>query len=138
MYVFQRYDITKISNFISNFNLRNPTLLQILINVQRYLFPQFTVEDDFLRSVRFRQFESFQILIFVKRETERSADRNGDPRRREETVYAARPRKYGGQCCAEIQANASLRRAAAPSSLNLLNDTLLSEHQLRKASRARP
>lgn len=34
-------------------------------------------------------------------------------------------RKYRGRCCVEIQANVSLRRAAAPSSsLNLLNDTL--------------
>lgn len=49
-------------------------------------------------------------------------------KKREEKVYEAtesgRPGKYGGQRCVEIRANVSLRRAAAPSSLNLLNDTL--------------
>lgn len=49
-------------------------------------------------------------------------------KKRGEKVYEAtessRPGKYGGQRCVEIRANVSLRRAAAPSSLNLLNDTL--------------
>ena len=68
------------------------------------------------------------------------ADRTGTEEARKDpftSVYAATPRKYGGQCCAEIQANVSLRRAAAPSSLNLLNDTLLSEHTSFEKHRAR-
>lgn len=56
-----------------------------------------------------------------------SARERGSKKRGEkvyEATESSRPGKYGGQRCVEIRANVSLRRAAAPSSLNLLNDTL--------------
>lgn len=62
------------------------------------------------------------------RETGAERERTKIEETRREAVYEAtessRPGKYGGQRCVEIRANVSLRRAAAPSSLNLLNDTL--------------
>lgn len=56
-----------------------------------------------------------------------SARERGSKKRGEkvyEATESSQPGKYGGQRCVEIRANVSLRRAAAPSSLNLLNDTL--------------